>query len=531
MSSYDAVIVGAGHNGLVCGAYLAKAGLKVCVLERRSLVGGACVTEELWPGYRVSTAAHMMGLLQPKVILDLELQKFGYEIIPTPPVVHHIENAGPIAIWKEPDKLAAEFARFSKKDAAAYPAFAAHLAKLGPIFQQLLWEIPFDPSSLSPGNLRDIASFGWRNRDMVGSFYDVSDLLTMSAYDYLSRWFESDAVKMILGYYPVGGAGQSVSFHTPGTAYFLLRNHLRDNKTAAGGTGLVRGGMGKISDAIAQSGARFGMKVRVDAEVSRILVKDGRAEGVVLANGDEIRAKIVVANASARHTFLDLVDESELPGEFLRDIRSFKGQSTAFKIHLAVDELPYYPDLGKAGLGNAYPVQVCVAPSIDYVEKAYLDMRQGRVSRKPYLTVQAPTVVDPSLAPAGRHILSIYGGHVPSGPGADHGETTREIVLNAALDAITQFAPDLSRDALHKQILLASDYEDIFGLPGGNPHHADLTLNQVFFRRPARKYADYKSPIAGLFLSSASTHPGGAVTGVPGYNAAKVVLKNMRGAA
>lgn len=498
------------------------------MLERRSLVGGACVTEELWPGYRVSTAAHMMGLLQPKVILDLELQKFGYEIIPTPPIVHHIEDAGPIAIWKEPDKLAAEFARFSKKDAAAYPAFAAHLAKLGPVFQQLMWEIPFDPSSLSPRNLRDIASFGWRNRGMLGSFYDVSDLLTMSAYDYLSRWFESDAVKMILGYYPVGGAGQSVSFHTPGTAYFLLRNHLRDNKTAAGGTGLVRGGMGKISDAIAQSGARFGMEVRVGAEVSRILVKDGRAEGVVLANGDEIRAKSVIANASARHTFLDLVEEKELPDEFLRDIRGFKGQSTAFKIHLAVEELPYYPDLGKAGLGNTYPVQVCVAPSIDYVEKAYLDMREGRVSRRPYLTVQAPTVVDPSLAPEGRHILSIYGGHVPSGPGADHGEATHGAVLDAALDAIAEFAPTLSRNTLHKQVLLASDYEEIFGLPGGNPHHGDLTLNQVFFRRPARKFADYKSPIAGLFLSSSSTHPGGAVTGVPGYNAATVVLKNMR---
>ena len=531
MSNYDVIIVGAGHNGLVCGAYLAKAGLKVCVLERRSIIGGASVTEEIWPGYRVSTAAHMMGLLQPKVILDLELQKFGYEIIPTPPIVHHIENAGPIAIWKEPEKLAAEFARFSKRDAAAYPAFAAHLAKMGPIFQQLLWEIPFDPSSLSPGNLKDMALFGWRNRGMIGSFHDVADLMTMSAYDYLSRWFESDEVKMILGYYPVGGAGQSVSFHTPGTAYFLLRNHLRDNMTAAGGTGLVRGGMGKICDAIAHSGARFGMEVRVDAEVARILVKDGRAQGVVLANGDEIRAKTVVANASARHTFLNLVEESALPDEFLRDIRAFKGQSTAFKIHLAVDELPYYPDLGKAGLGNTYPVQVCVAPSIDYVEKAYLDMREGRVSRRPYLTVQAPTVADPSLAPEGRHILSIYGGHVPSGPGSDHGDATRETVLNAALDAITQFAPGLSRNALHKQILLASDYEEIFGLPGGNPHHADLTLNQVFFRRPARHYADYRSPVAGLFLCSASTHPGGAVTGVPGHNAAKVVMKNIRGAA
>lgn len=528
MSSYDVIIIGAGHNGLVCGAYLAKAGLKVCVLERRSIIGGASVTEEIWPGYRVSTAAHMMGLLQPKVILDLELQQFGYEIISTPPIVHHIENAGPIAVWKEPDKLAAEFARFSKKDAAAYPGFAAHLAKLGPIFQQLLWEIPFDPSSLSPGNLKDMAFFAWRNRGLVGSFYDVSDLMTMSAYDYLSRWFESDAVKMILGYYPVGGAGQSVSFHTPGTAYFLLRNHLRDNKTMAGGTGLVRGGMGRICEAIAQSGARFGMEVRVDAQVSHVLVKDGRAEGVALANGDEIRAKTVISNASARHTFLNLVDDTALPDEFLRDIRSFKGQSTAFKIHLAVDELPYYPDLGKAGLGNTYPVQVCIAPSIDYVEKAYLDMREGRVSRRPYLTVQAPTVADPSLAPEGRHVLSIYGGHVPSGPGTDHGEATRETVFNTALDAITQFAPTLSRNALHRQILLASDYEEIFGLPGGNPHHADLTLNQVFFRRPARHYADYRSPVSGLYLCSASTHPGGAVTGVPGHNAAKVVLKSLR---
>ncbi|MBL8908404.1 MAG: NAD(P)/FAD-dependent oxidoreductase [Rhizobiales bacterium] len=528
MNSYEVVIIGAGHNGLVCGAYLAKAGLKVCVLERRSLIGGASVTEEIWPGYRVSTAAHMMGLLQPRVILDLELQKFGYEIIPTPPIVHHIDSAGPIPVWREPDKLAAEFARLSQRDAAAYPAFAAHLARLGPIFQKLLWEIPFDPSSLSPGNLMDVALFAWRNRGMVGAFYDVSDLITMSVYDYLSRWFESDAVKMILGYYPVGGSGQSVSFHTPGTAYFLLRNHLRDNTTAAGGTGLVRGGMGNICEAIAKSGARFGMEVRVDAEVSRILVKDGRAQGVVLVNGDEIRARTVISNASARHTFLSLVEEGTLPCEFLRDIRSFKGQSTAFKIHLAVDELPHYPDLGKAGLGNTYPVQICIAPSIAYVEKAYLDMREGRVSRRPYLTVQAPTVVDPSLAPKSRHILSIYGGHVPSGPGADHGAATRETVYNAAFDAIAQFAPNLPRHAVHRQILLASDYEEIFGLPGGNPHHADLTLNQVFFRRPARRYADYRSPIAGLFLSSASTHPGGAVTGVPGYNAARVVLKMLR---
>jgi phytoene dehydrogenase-like protein len=352
--------------------------------------------------------------------------------------------------------------------------------------------------------------------------------MTMSAYDYLSRWFESDAVKVILGYYPAGGAGQSVSFHTPGTAYFLMRSNLRDNATPAGGTGLVRGGMGTISEAIAKSAARFGMETRVDAAVARILVRDGRAEGVVLANGDEIRAKTVISNASAQHTFLNLVDESALPPEFTRDIRGLQGQSTAFKIHLAVDELPHYPGLGAAGMGNGYPVQVCVAPSVGYMEDAYLDMRQGRISRRPYLTVQAPTVVDPGLAPEGHHILSIYGGHVPSGPGADHGTATHEAVLQAAMDAIAQFAPNVSRESLHKQILLASDYEEIFGLPGGNPHHADLTLNQLFFRRPAPNYASYASPVKGLFMSSASTHPGGAVTGIPGYNAASVVLKHLR---
>ncbi len=225
MSQYDVIIVGAGHNGLVCGSYLAKAGLKICALESRPLIGGAAVTEEIWPGYQVSTAAHFMGLLQPKVILDLELQKFGYEIISTPPIVHQIENAGPVVLWKEPERLCAEFARFSVKDAAVYPQYNAHLARLGPMFRQLMWEIPFDPSSLRPRNLKDMALFAWRNRAMVGAFHEIADLLTMSAFDYLSRWFESDAVKVILGYYPAAGAGQSVSLYTPGTAYFLLRDH------------------------------------------------------------------------------------------------------------------------------------------------------------------------------------------------------------------------------------------------------------------------------------------------------------------
>jgi phytoene dehydrogenase-like protein len=523
---YDVVIVGAGHNGLVCGAYLAKAGLKVCLVDRRPLVGGACTTEEVWPGYKVSTAAHMLGLLQPRVILDLELQKFGYEILATPPIVQPIEGAGPVVLWREPDRLAKQFGRFSARDAAAYPRYLEHLAQVGPIFRRLMWEIPFDPSVTGPRNLRDMAAFAWRNRGIVGRFHDIADLLTMSAYDYLRRFFESDAVLAILGYYPAGGSGQSVGFHTEGTAYFLLRGQLRENDTPAGGTGLVRGGMGTVSEAIRLSGARFGMQTRVNAEVRRILVRGGRAVGVALASGEEILADRVISNAAARHTLLDLVETTELPAEFRRRLRGFGGQATAFKVHLAVTELPRLEGMDTSGFGPGDPSQITIAPSVAWLETAYADLQAGIASRNPYLTVQIPSVVDPTLAPAGHHLMSIYGGHIPSGPGADHGDATKQAVTDRVIETIRQFAPGWSGGYLHSHVMLSADYEAQFGLPGGNPHHADLTLSQLFFRRPVPGFADHTTPVDGLFLCSASNHPGGGVTGVPGYNAARVVLRS-----
>jgi phytoene dehydrogenase-like protein len=315
-----------------------------------------------------------------------------------------------------------------------------------------------------------------------------------------------------------------VSIHTKGTAYFLLRGHLRDNTTKAGGTGLMRGGMGTISQALAESGRRYGMEVRTGAEVQKIRVSDNRTEGVVLKSGEEIRARTVISNASARHTFLDLLDDRELPPEFLRDIRGFNGKATAFKVHLAVTGLPHFPGVAEEGL-DAYPAQICIAPSIEYMEEAFRQVQQGSVSRRPYLTVQAPSAIDPGLAPAGRHLLSIYGGHVPSG---DQSAEARQEVLSNVLNTIAEYTPDLANSVVEAQVMLPSDYERVFGLPGGHPHHADLSLDQLFFRRPARRYANYTSPIHGLFLCSASTHPGGGVTGVPGYNAARVVLKSKR---
>lgn len=523
---YDAVIVGGGHNGLVCGAYLARSGLKVCVLERRPMVGGGSVTEELWPGYKVSTAAHMMGLLQPKVILDLELQKFGYEILAMPPTVHQLEGGRYLVGWPEVRNLCAEIAKFSARDAQAYPAYHEHLRRVGPIMQRLLWEIPFDPTSRKPSDLKDLLLFAWRYRDIGGRFYDLYDLMTMSAYDYLSRWFESDAIKILLGYYPAGAAGQSVSIRTPGTAYFLLRAHLRDNNTPAGGTGLVRGGMGTISNAIMLSGKRYGLEVRTGAEVNTIIIRNGKAQGVALKSGEEIAAKAVISNADAKTTFLGLIEQSALPSDFAHHIRNFRATSTAFKIHLAVERLPAYPNIDAGTLGFAYPVQMRIAPSVDYMERAYDDVRQGRVSRRPYLTIMAPSVVDPGLAPPGCHILSIYGGHTPAA--AKDGEDEKTAVREIVRETIAEYAPGFADAIRHEQILLPSDFERIFGLPGGHPHHGDLSLDQLFFRRPAPHYADYRSPVAGLFLCGASTHPGGGVTGVPGHNAARVVMRHFK---
>ena len=521
---YDGIIIGGGHNGLVCGAYLARSGKKILVLERREMLGGASVTEQIWPGYRINTAAHILSLMQPKIVLDLELQKFGYEVVPVPPGVHFVEGAGPVVLWKEQDRLCAELARFSKRDAETYPKFQAHLARIAPIFRRMLWEIPLDPSDLNPGNLARLAGFAWRNRAALRAFHDVTDLVSMSVSDYVGRWFDSDEVKVIAGYYPAGAAGQTMSIHTPGTAFLLLRNHLRDGPDPAGGTGLARGGMGMISEAIAASGARFGLETRTGAEVSEVIVEKGRATGVRLAGAGIIRARAVISNAPLQHLVADLVPQSAAPEAYRRSAAGIHGTVTNFKIHLAVDSPIPFAGLKEAGYTSGYPVQITLAPSLAYVERAYTDMRSGRLSEHPYMTVQTPTVADSTLAPPGKHIISIYGGHIPAG---HEDEAARERLFERVLDTIALHAAGFDRRWIHRQIMLPVDYATTFRLPGGSPHHGDLTPDQLFFRRPVRGYADYTTPVPGLFLCGASAHPGGGVTGVPGHNAARVVKRYL----
>jgi phytoene dehydrogenase-like protein len=526
--SFDAVIVGAGHNGLVCGAYLAKAGLRVCVLERRSVVGGAATTEEVWPGYRVSTASYVMGLLQPKIILDLELARFGYEVIEPTPLLQPFPDGRHIVFWREPCRLAAEFAKFSPDDAAVFPRYRRTMLRFGSLVQRLLWEAPPDLPLRGPRDLYDFLRFVWRFRGFAGDFHEIWRLLTMSAFDYLQRWFSSDAVKLAIGFYAAGGGGQRASMKTPGTAFMLARSCIRNNDTPAGSTGFVRGGMGGISDAIAASGRSRGLEIRTSAPVAAIQVKNGNAMGVALESGEEIAAPLVIANASAQTTFLDLVEPAALPEPFLSDIRSLRARSTGFKVHLAVDRLPRYRGFDAAELGFPYPTQVRIAPDIAYMEAAFADAEHGRNARHPYLTVTTQSVLDPGLAPDGKHIISIYGGHAVSEALPGDRDRLRQEMTERVLAVFGAYASDVSEAILHHQTLMPWDLERIFGLPGGHVHHFDMSADQMFSLRPAPGFARYRSPINGLYICSASAHPGGGVTGVPGHNAARTVLRDLK---
>jgi phytoene dehydrogenase-like protein len=526
-SRHDAIIVGGGHNGLVCGAYLAKAGLRALVLERRTLIGGACVTEETWPGYKVSTGAYVMSLMQPKIMLDLELKRHGLTVLPTPPSFLPMSACKSIVFWPEEERICAEFAQFSKNDAAAYPEYMRVLRSLTPFIRQIIWETPPNIASSRLRDLWQTARFLFRQRRYADRLYAIYDILTMCAFDYLKKWFESDEVITALGYY-APGSGTNVSMKTPGSAFALIRPLVRDNTTAAGSGGLVRGGMGSISNAIAASGREHGLEIRTDADVTRIDCSEGVATGVTLRSGERLESNCVIANTDAKTTFLKLAADSGLPDGFIREVKAIRTQSSIFKVHLAVRQLPQYTAFSANERGFSYPASVRIAPNIDYLERAYSDYREGRFSQRPFLAIFAPSLIDDTVAPKNMHILSIMGGHAPYALKHGNWDDARESLLATTLDTIEQFAPNFRRHVAHSEVLTPLDLEMRFGLPNGHVHHGDLTIDQQFIRRPVGGFADYRTPIRRLYLCGSSTHPGGGVTGVPGHNAAQEILKDRR---
>lgn len=521
---YDAIIIGAGHNGLVCGAYLAKAGLKTLVLERRHVIGGAAVSEEVIPGFTFSVFSYLMSLLHPKVIADLELRRFGFEVLPASDMFGPLPGGDHILFCEDVRRTQASFARFSARDAEIYPAFDAYLMDAARIVRKLLLETPPDPSCRDWRSFKETASFLWRYRRVGGKLFRLIDLMTMSADAYLSEWFESTEIKAVLAYY--SGIGTFAGPKSPGSAYVIL-HHVMGEHAGAGGWGFVRGGMGAITRSIADSAARFGMEVRTNAEVVAIETRDGRATGVTLADGTRVDADIVASNVSAKLTFLKFLPRGALPSDFVRDIEAYRTYSSAFKINIACERLPVYRGFDPSACGFAYPTYTHIGPTIDYLERAYDDAKYGEWSRKPFLTPVAPSFVDDSVAPPGKHVVHLFGGHAPYTLAEGDWPSRKDAFAKTVLSVMDEYAPGFADGIVGMQVLTPPDIEAAIGSPHGHIFHGELQADQLFFARPAPHWADYRSPIRGLYQCGASAHPGGGVGGVPGHNAAREILKDM----
>ena len=522
---YDAIIIGGGHNGLTCGAYLAKAGLKTLVLERRPVIGGAAVSEEIVPGFTFSIFSYVMSLLHPKMIRELALRDFGLEVLPATDLFCPLYEDDHVIFSADMARTQEQFARFSKKDAEAYPVFSKHLEDAATVVRKLLFETPPDPSKRDWKSFKATASLLWRYRQHAGQMYKIADLVTQSADTYLSRWFESDVVKAILAYY--SGIGTFAGPKSPGSAYVIM-HHVMGEHEGAGGWGFVRGGMGSISKAIAASGKRFGLEVKTDAEIAAVTVADGRVTGVATKAGDSYTAKTVASNANAKILFFDLIDERHLPADFLDDMARYRTFSTAFKINVAAERPPQYRAFDKAKCGFDYPSYVHIGPDIDYLERAYDDAKHGWYSSRPFITPVVPTTVDDSIAPPGKHVIHMFGGHAPYSLRNGTWDQERDNFVGKVMGVMDSFAPGFSDGIIDMQVLLPPDIEEILNLPNGHIFHGELSADQLFFKRPVPHYADYRTPIRGLYQCGSSCHPGGGVSGIPGHNAAREILKDLR---
>lgn len=531
--SFDAIVVGGGHNGLTCAAYLAKAGLKPLVLERRSLVGGAAVTEEPWPGFKVSSLSYVQSLMPPRIIRELELPKRGYKVYPMGPYFMGFPDGSGLVMSEDPARLHAEMARFSKKDADRYADYVAWKDSLAQVVRHLLWMTPPKLGSRSLPDVLDQLRFAWKLRGLGGrGVGDLTRIMTMSAADLLDDWFESDRIKA--GLSVDGIIGTWAGPYEPGTAYVLLHHEIgtvgetESGGAPIGGWGFVEGGMGAVSRNIAAAVLEYGGSLRTDAPVDRILVDGETACGVVLEGGEELRAPIVISNAHPQTTFLRLVDRSRLPAEFVRDIEAYDTRSGTVKVNLAISELPDFRSHPGTDLQPHHTGAIELAHSMDYIQRAFEDARQGSGSQKPYCDGVIASTLDRTIAPDGMHIFSMFAQWVPASWHAAPHRDEVEAFADRLIEGYNELAPNLKGSIVHRQVISPYDMEQEYGLIGGNIFHGELTLNQLFHMRPAAGYANYRTPIRGLYQCGSGTHPGGGVTGLPGRNAAREILRDRR---
>jgi phytoene dehydrogenase-like protein len=528
---HDAVIIGGGHNGLVCAAYLAMAGRKVVVLERRHVVGGAAVTEEFHPGFRNSVAAYTVSLLNPKVIADLRLAEHGLRI-----VERRIANFLPLDDGRYLKvggaRTRKEVAKFSARDAERLDAYAARLEAVADVLRALALETPPNVVEGHPfaaiSELIKSGRIANRLRRLgIDLQRELLDLFTNSAGHYLDGWFESDPIKAAYGW--DGVVGNYASPYTPGSAYVLLHHCFGEVNGKKGVWGHAIGGMGAITQVMAKSAAAHGADIRVDAAVREVIVEQGRAVGVVTEKGDAIRARAVISNLNPKLLYGSLIDRTALPAGFAERIAKWRCGSGTFRMNVALAELPDFTCLPGRALAEHHTAGIIIAPSLAYMERAYFDARTFGWSKKPIVEVVVSSTLDDTLAPKGQHVASLFCQHVaPELPDGSSWDAHRATVADLMIDTVDRYAPNFKRAVLGRQIFSPLDLERTFGLVGGDIFHGALDMGQMFSARPMLGHADYRGPLPGLYMCGSGTHPGGGVTGLPGHNAAREVLRDLR---
>lgn len=526
MKTYDAIVVGAGHNGLTTAAFLAKAGLDVVVVEKNDYIGGAAVSRNLYDDWIYSNCSYVCSLLRPEIYRALDLSRHGLQVTPYGGSVTFTRDGDYLGSYWDHEVAHREMARHSKRDADAYQRYSAEVMRQTRFIRDFLLRTPPDPTSFRPRDLRELALIGGRLLEMdEEAIYDTIRFWTMSIGEYLEEFFETDVIKAHLA--GSGIIGTALGPYSPGTAYVLLHHYMGEVDGNIGAWGFARGGMGAVSNAIAGALSSFGGEIRTNAEVSRIIVRNGRVQGVALANGDEIRGHRVVSNLDFKRTFLNVMDRGDLDDEFVRRVENFHIRGSSGKLNIALDGLPTFPALPESSqLMNA---DMHFIDSLERMERAYDDWKAKTWSKDPYIDLVIPTVSDPTMAPPGKHFMSCFVQYCP--PELDTGEWTdadRDAFGQTVIDQIAEYSPDFKDLILHVEIRTPRELEAEVGLTEGNIFQGELTMDQLLFNRPVPGFAQYRGPVKGLYMCSSSTHPGGGVMAAPGANAAREILRDIR---
>ncbi len=522
---YDAIVIGGGHNGLTNAAYLAKAGKKVLVLERRHVLGGAAVTEEIIPGFLFSECSYVVSLLRPEIIRELDLPRHGLEILPLDGTFTPMPGGDYLWRMNDHGRTVREIRRHSRIDAEAYEEFSKMMTPMCRFVKPILSMIPPDPTTLKPKDLKQLHFLLQRFRDLSSDErYTLVQLMTMSAADFLDQWFETDVLKATMS--ASGIIGTFLGIRSPGTAYVLLHHYMGEIDGAFRSWGFSRGGTGAISNAIASAAREAGVEIRTKAGVSKIIVKNGRVSGVALTSGEEISANVVSSSVDPHLTFEKFLEPRDLPGDFLEEVKRYKFRGSSGKVNLALDALPELKSM--PGDGPHLRGAISISPSVEYMERGYDDAKYGHFSRRPYVDMVIPSLTDPSVAPPGKHVLSCFVQYAPYKLAEGTWDDQSEAFGDNVIDTLSEHMPNIKKIIVGRQVLTPLDLEREFGLTQGNIFQGELSLEQLFFLRPVPGWAYYKTPVNNLYMCGSATHPGGGIMAAPGRIASQVILKEWK---